>query len=87
MFSLTVVVPQLGSSQYSPRLLQTFVSGRVVHEAAWRAPRGRLSTDLRELMDRVADLPEESTAIGAPRSGPGGPTSTEAIDGRWSPAR
>jgi uncharacterized membrane protein len=29
-FSLTVVALQLGSSQYSPRLLQTFVSDRVV---------------------------------------------------------
>jgi hypothetical protein len=86
MFSLTVVAPQLGSSQYSPRLLQTFVSGRVVHEAAWRAPRGRLSTDLRELMDRVADLPEESTAIGAPEIRSWLTDLDEAMDGRWRPA-
>jgi uncharacterized membrane protein len=58
----------------------------LLREVAWRAPRGRLTTDLRELMDRVADLAGESTAIDAPEILSWRTDLDEALDGRWAPA-
>jgi hypothetical protein len=58
----------------------------LLREVAWRAPRGRLTTELRELMDRVADLAGDSTAIGVPEILGWRTDLDEALDGRWSPA-
>jgi uncharacterized membrane protein len=58
----------------------------LLREVAWRAPRGQLTTDLRELMDRVADLAGESTGIAAPEIRSWRTDLDEALDGRWSPA-
>jgi uncharacterized membrane protein len=58
----------------------------LLREVAWRAPPGRLTTDLRELMDRVADLARDSTAIDAPEIRSWRTDLDEALDGRWSPA-
>jgi uncharacterized membrane protein len=57
----------------------------LLREVAWRAPRGRLTTHLRELMDRVADRAGDSTAIGAPEIRAWRIDLDEALDGRWSP--
>ena len=37
----------------------------LLREVAWRAPRGRLDTDLRDAMDRTADLAARSTSVTA----------------------
>jgi uncharacterized membrane protein len=58
----------------------------LLREVAWRAPRGRLTTELRQLMDQVADMAGDSTAIGAPEMRSWRTDLEEALDGRWSPA-
>ena len=58
----------------------------LLREVAWRAPRGRLTTNLRELMDQVADLAGDSTAIDAAEIRSWRTDLDEALDGRWAPA-
>ncbi|WP_409330365.1 DUF2254 domain-containing protein [Trujillonella humicola] len=94
---LRLVVPQWGHRellelgldepiQYAsgqPAVLRRIAA--LLREVAWRAPRERLSTDLRQLMDRVAGVARESTAIGATEIRSWRTDLDEALAGRWPP--
>jgi uncharacterized membrane protein len=58
----------------------------LLREVAWRAPRGRLDTEVRDAMDRTAELAARSTSIPAHMIEAWWTDLEEALAGRWSPA-
>ncbi len=58
----------------------------LLREVAWRAPRGSLAPELREAMDRVAELAADSTTVPRREIQEWRTALDEASAGRWPPA-